>query len=107
MRESELQGRCLRHLQALGLYARKIISANKAGTPDVLACIRGLFVGFEFKSTSGRQSEVQKFNEREIKRNGGIYMVIRDQDEFKSAVDEILRFPNKNEDGKNDKKAEI
>ena len=66
-----------------------------------------LFRSSCFPVTIGRFSEVQKFNEREIKRNGGIYMVIRDQDEFKSAVDEILRFPNKIEDGKNEKKAEI
>jgi len=64
----------------------------------MIACIRGSFVAFEFKSQTGKQSEVQKFNEREIHRNNGSYYVIRSFDEFKRIVDEACTNLNKKED---------
>ena len=89
-----LQSKCLRYLEGLGLYGRKIISANRAGTPDVIACLKGRFVGFEFKSSSGKQSELQKWNEEEIVRNGGSYFIVRRFDDFREKVALFLENPN-------------
>ena len=98
MKESVLQAKCLRYLEGLGLYGRKIISANRAGTPDVVACLEGRFVGFEFKISTGKQSELQKWNEQEIIRNGGHYFIIREFKDFREKVLLFLENPTKKED---------
>jgi len=73
------------------LYGRKIVVANRAGAPDIVACVRGRFVGFEIKTEKGRQSELQKYNEREILRSGGLYFIIKGFGEFREILAGIIQ----------------
>lgn len=50
---------------------------TKSGIPDILACIEGEFWGIELKKESGVPSELQKYNLRKIKSNGGNAIVLR------------------------------
>ena len=58
---------------------------TKAGVPDILACVGGMFVGIELKAPRGRPSELQLFNLKRIDRNGGygILLYPKDFDRFK------------------------
>lgn len=60
------------------------INNAKRGSPDIVLCKGGLFLGLEIKSQQGRQSEFQKQAEKDIKKVGGQYFLIRSlEDLFK------------------------
>lgn len=61
---------------------------QKAGIPDILACINGKFVAIELKSDVGKPSELQKRNVRLINEaNGyGVILYPKDFEEFKNVV---------------------
>ena len=69
---------------------------TKAGVPDILACINGRFVAIEVKAPNGKPSELQLYNIEEIKKSGGIAMVLypKDFDAFKNIVFKLLQEPN-------------
>lgn len=63
-------------------------SFTKSGIPDILACVNGHFVAIEVKATTGKPSEIQIWNINEIKKSGGIAMVLypKDFEEFKKLI---------------------
>lgn len=63
-------------------------SAEK-GTPDILACYKGLFIAIEAKSPIGRQTDAQKQDEIWLKENSGLYWIIRDVDELKERIEAL------------------
>jgi len=67
----------------------KVITANRSGVPDVICCIRGKFVSIEIKAPYGRQTELQKYNERKVTEAGGVYKVIRSFEEFLTVLKEM------------------
>ena len=50
----------------------------KAGSPDIIVCYKGKYIGLEIKCIGGKQSELQKQAECDIIRSGGRYYIIRD-----------------------------
>lgn len=46
-----------------------------AGTPDILACVNGHFLGIECKTDNGRLSEMQRLKLKTIQNSGGIGIV--------------------------------
>jgi Holliday junction resolvase len=46
-----------------------------AGTPDILACVNGHFIGIECKADNGRLSEMQRLKLKAIQNSGGIGIV--------------------------------
>lgn len=48
---------------------------SKAGTPDIIACINGRFVGIEVKKPGGKVSALQLAQIKRIERAGGIAFV--------------------------------
>ena len=46
-----------------------------AGTPDILACVNGHFIGIECKADNGRLSELQRLKLKAIQSSGGIGIV--------------------------------
>lgn len=65
---------------------------TKSGVPDLLVCCNGYFLGVELKAPTGKPSELQKWNIREIKKAGGIAMVLypKDFEEFKELIYNLL-----------------
>ena len=86
MLEKDLQKKCIDYLHNKGAYTVKVISANKSGVPDILACVPtvitedmvgktfGIFVGAEIKNPNGKgiTPSLQKRNIKQIKQAGGI-----------------------------------
>jgi len=97
VKESDIQKECLHLLQILenqgqiyfircNVFSGKIKRANgtdgfirqaKAGTPDIIICCEGKFIGFEIKTESGKQSDLQKAAQLKIEKAGGKYFIIR------------------------------
>jgi len=77
MSEKKVQKALLDFLKVEGIYAFKTIVTNKAGVPDVIACLAGNFIGFEIKkSLKAKVSELQKLNIVQIINSGGHAMIV-------------------------------
>ena len=88
MKESSLQASILKRLRERGCYAVKYPAGpySRAGVPDILACIakdgKGLFVGIEVKSPTGKLTNLQKKEIEDIVDARGRATVIRSMEEL-------------------------
>jgi Holliday junction resolvase len=80
-------------LKAVGAYAVNYIGGQYAnnGTPDILACLNGRFVGIEAKAGRGKPTALQIKNLRTIADAGGVALVINEKnlDYLKECLDDI------------------
>lgn len=69
---------------------------TRAGVPDLLACVNGYFVAIEVKGPTGKPSELQLWNVEQIRKAGGIAIVLYpDQfDEFVRLIDALKHGNN-------------
>lgn len=49
---------------------------SKVGTPDLLICCNGHFIGAEIKAENGKPSELQLYHLRQINNSGGIGLLL-------------------------------
>lgn len=70
---------------------------TKSGVPDILACVNGVFLAIEVKSPIGRPSKLQLFTIEEIKKSGGVALVLypKDFEKFKTLVKTIKQHQTK------------
>jgi len=87
MKEQEIQSKIIKYIQAKGGYVVKIVTASKAGVPDILACIEGVFYGFEVKTETGRPSPLQLENIAMIKNAGGKSGIVRSVSDVVKVLD--------------------
>jgi len=79
--EQQIQTKIQKWLTTQGCYVVKVVSASKAGVPDLLVCSpSGYFVGIEVKrpSTKDNTSKLQEYNLELIKDCGGYSLVAWD-----------------------------
>lgn len=55
----------------------RYFKTGTAGCPDIVVVKNGSFIGLEVKTESGKQSELQRIAEENIKRCGGKYFIVR------------------------------
>lgn len=91
MKEQDIQRKIIKYLESVGAYVVKVVASNKSGTPDILACYRGIFLAIEVKrpETKTNVSELQEYNIKKIKEAGGVAIVSWDLDAVKAVVDDI------------------
>lgn len=68
-------------LKSRGAYAVNYIggiSANN-GTPDILACLHGRFIGIEAKAGKNKPTDLQTLNLKRIDAAGGLALVINEE----------------------------
>ena len=79
--EKKVENDIKKYLNHIGAYHVKIHGSAfmPAGTPDILACVKGVFVGIEVKKPKGgRVSDLQKLKIKQIEQAGGIGIVAND-----------------------------
>lgn len=84
--EQQVQKNITDYLDSLGAYYLKVHGSayQPSGTPDLLACVNGRFVGIEVKKPKGGiTSPLQKFKIKEIQKSGGIAFVANSLDVVK------------------------
>ena len=59
------------------------------GVPDIIAVIDGRFIGLEFKTYRGKQSEDQKIFQKRLEAAGGLYFIIRSVADLKNTLEQI------------------
>lgn len=103
VKESEIQKQIINYLETLekngicyvvrnntaavpidrGNGKKGFLKNGKKGSPDILLCMGGKFVGVEVKSATGRLSPAQKEAAKIIEEAGGVYIVARSLEELK------------------------
>ena len=79
--ESKVKAKIHKILVKHDAYAVNYIGGMHAnnGTPDILACVRGMFVGIEAKAGKNRPTALQLSNLRRIHEAGGCALVINEE----------------------------
>jgi len=79
--ESKVKAKIHALLKARGAYHVNYIggiSANN-GTPDILACLQGRFIGIEAKAGKNKPTDLQTLNLKRIDDAGGLALVINEE----------------------------
>ena len=71
MKESQVQSKKIKELEAQGYYVLKLIKTNKNGIPDLIAIPPNSDVEFyEVKAPNGKISPLQEFRLKELNEHG-------------------------------------
>jgi len=71
MKESDIQSKRIKQLEAQGYYVIKLLKTNKNGIPDLIAIPKDCKVLFsEIKTPQGRLSKLQRYRIKELKEHG-------------------------------------
>lgn len=85
--EKAFENKIKAFLKSIGAYFIKTHGDrfSKIGTPDIIACVNGYFVGVEVKAENGKPSELQLYHIKQIKESGGYGCILypKDFDKFK------------------------
>lgn len=67
---------------------------TKAGIPDIIGCVNGIFVGIEVKASNGRPSDLQIHNLKQIDNAGGLALLLYPEDfeDFKNLIELQSRY---------------
>lgn len=87
--EKSIENQIKKWLDSNGYWWMKVHGDmfQKAGVPDIIACINGKFVGIEVKRPGGRVSELQKHQIEQIQQSGGVAFVAYSLDEVRVKLD--------------------
>lgn len=92
--EKKYENKVKEFLEENNIYFVKFFANGftKSGVSDILACIKGRFVGIEVKAENGKPSPLQIYNKEQIEKSGGIAYILypKDFEQFKKDVKEIL-----------------
>ena len=93
MKEQDIQKQIIDYLEFSNFYVVKIISCNKRGVPDILACSpRGEFVGIEVKTGDNKLSKLQDINLKQITSRRGVTFVTNNLKNFKQQFEFVFPF---------------
>lgn len=86
--EKHIENKIKEYLDSLGSFFIKTHGNmfSKAGTPDIIACINGRFVGIEVKKPGGKTSALQVAQIKLIKQAGGVAFVADNLEHVKSEL---------------------
>ncbi len=89
--EQQIQKKITTFLEKEGCYVVKVISATKAGIPDILGCYKGKFFAIEVKTpkTKTNTSKLQEYNLQKIIDLGGYSCVAWEVEQVKDFLGTI------------------
>lgn len=92
--EKQFENKIKKYLKDKGCYCVKYFGCNysTSGTPDILACVNGYFVGIEVKAENGKPSALQLSKIKQIREAGGFAYVVYPSgwEMLKAIIDGIL-----------------
>lgn len=72
-----------------GIYSIKIVSGNRGGLPDIVACVNGKFVAFEIKRDGAKLTALQACNREQIEQAGGKFFIANNLQDIVQILREI------------------
>lgn len=92
--EKRYEDKIKAYLKDQGCYFVKYFANRntRSGVPDILANINGYFVGIEVKASTGRPSELQVWNRDQIRKAGGISVIVYPEqfEDLKKMIDSLI-----------------
>ena len=92
--ENNITKRIKDFLKSKGIFHVKYFANafTSVGIPDILACVKGHFVGIEVKTDVGKLSEMQKYQADKIVQSGGSWFCVRPCtfESFKKDIEKIM-----------------
>lgn len=99
MKEKAFENKIKAYLKSKGCFVLKYNPEffGQAGTPDLLICCNGYFLGIEVKQERGKPSKLQLEKIEQIKNAGGISFVLKPSgfEDFKVLVKELMNEDRK------------
>lgn len=93
MLERDFQNEVIKFLKSQDIYYIKVWGGGyqKAGIPDLIICLNGLFIAVELKKEDGRPSALQLYNIEQIKKSKGQAIILKPSQfqEFKKNILEV------------------
>ena len=88
--EAKIQTEIINWLVFNGAWMVKTITTTKNGTPDILACMDGQFIGIEVKKPGGKPSPLQRVQLRKIREAHGAAFPADNLNEVKDQLNYLM-----------------
>jgi len=88
--EAKVQTAIINWVTYLGAWVVKTIATTKNGTPDILACLDGQFIGIEVKKPGGKPDPLQRVQLRKIRESGGVAFSTDNLNEAKDQLNYLM-----------------
>ena len=89
MLESKIQSSCINYAKKQGWICCKNIKCSIVGFPDLSMYKDGKTVFIEFKTEIGKQSEIQKYVEKQLVNQGFQYFLVRNLKNFQEICNSL------------------
>lgn len=89
MLESKIQASCINYAKKQGWICCKNIKCSIVGFPDLSMYKNGKTVFIEFKAENGKQSEIQKYVEKQLINHGFKYFLVRNLKNFQEICNSL------------------
>jgi hypothetical protein len=86
MLESVIQSKIINEAKKNGYTVLKVVKCNINGYPDITLFKDNLTIFVEVKNEKGVQSEIQKYVQKQLEKQGFKYYVVRSLEEFKQKL---------------------
>ena len=83
MLESVIQSKIISEAKKNGYLVLKVVKCNINGYPDITLFKDNLTIFVEVKNEKGVQSEIQKYVQKQLEKQGFKYYLVRSLEEFK------------------------
>ena len=90
MKEADIQRKILLYLASVEAWTVKTVTSNKKGVPDIIACVKGIFVGIEVKRPGKKPTPLQRVQGKLIGEAGGVFTVAYSVEDVKNAIKHLL-----------------
>ena len=94
--EKKVKAKVVAQLKTLGAYYFYPVTGGygASGVPDIVACLKGRFIGIECKANGNKPTALQKMNLDNIAAQGGIALVIDETNvnELKGMIENVLEI---------------
>ena len=91
MLESLIQSKIINEAKKNGYLVLKVVKCNITGYPDITLFKDNSTIFVEVKNEKGIQSEIQKYVQKQLEKQGFKYYLVRSLDEFKQKIKEHER----------------
>ena len=89
--ESIIQSKIINEAKKNGYLVLKVVKCNITGYPDITLFKDNSTIFVEVKNEKGIQSEIQKYVQKQLEKQGFKYYLVRSLDEFKQKIKEHER----------------